>query len=454
MARELGYRRAIDRDVDRISKRASSSLRLPALDGCRPPMTILYVYQGDWPRNATRVGKQTRSLAEAGHSVCLLAGNLSGAPPRRERNAWMEIRRLPTAPFPPLRRLMNFPLFVNPIWLWYMWRTARSIGAHCIIVRDLPLAPTALFVGRLLAIPVHYDMADVYPVMLRVTRADHPWLVSRMLRNPTAAAEVERQVVRRVATVFVVSEESRARAIAIGVPPDRAVLVTNTPANVQELARTHARPPDLVPLQHREIIIFVGNLLSDRGLEHAIEAMRIVARQIPEAALVIIGDGREGATLRRQSNALGLHEHVFFLGWKPHAEHAPYYAYARIGIMPYPATEHVCITIPNKVFDYMGAGLAMVASDVPPIRRILRETRSGVLVPPGDPSALAAAIVALLHDDQQRHALGENGRVAVATRYNWTLDAERLIAAIEATHRPPELRGRSDRMPRPQARMA
>ena len=402
------------------------------------PMTILYVYQGDWPYNATRVAKQTRSLAEAGHHVYLLAGHLNGASPRREQNPWMEIRRLPRAPFGFLRRLLNFPLFVNPVWLWYVWRTARSIGAHCIVVRDLPLALAALAVGRLLRTPVHYDMADIYPLMLRSTRAEHPGLVNRLLRNPEAAAWVEREVVRRVATVFVVTEESRSRTIAIGTPPERAVLVSNTPANVDELARVHPCPPDLVPLRHRHIVMFVGNLLADRGLDRAIEAMRTLACYMPEAALVIIGDGRERAPLMRQANALGLSDHVFFLGWKPHSEHAPYYAYARIGILPFLATEHICATIANKLFDYMGAGLPVVASDVPPMRRILDETRSGVLVPAGDSATLARALGTLLGNDRQRRLLAANGRAAVATRYRWSIDAARLVAAIERDHDPAE----------------
>ena len=57
-------------------------------------MRVLYVYQGDWPRNATRVLKQTRALHEAGHSVLLLSGNPRGEP-RRSAESWMEIERVP-----------------------------------------------------------------------------------------------------------------------------------------------------------------------------------------------------------------------------------------------------------------------------------------------------------------------------------------------------------------------
>ena len=114
-------------------------------------MTVLYIYQGDWPRNATRVGKQTRSLTLAGHRVCLLAANPSRSA-RRDHNGWMEIRRLPAPRAPLLRRLVNVAVFVTPVWLWCAWRAARAVAADCIVVRDLPLAPTALLFARWLGI--------------------------------------------------------------------------------------------------------------------------------------------------------------------------------------------------------------------------------------------------------------------------------------------------------------
>jgi glycosyltransferase involved in cell wall biosynthesis len=294
-------------------------------------------------------------------------------------------------------------------------------------------------VGRWLGVPVHYDMADVYPVWLQASRVDHPSLFSGMVRSPTVAAWVERQVVHRVATVFVVAEESRARCVALGVPPARVVLVGNTPANVEELAAEHAVPQEMAAVGARPVVLFVGNVLSDRGLDVAIVAMHDVAREVPDAALVLIGDGRDRPRLMQLTRAHGLLDHVYFLGWKPHGQHAPYYACAQVGILPFLATKHISITLANKLFDYMGAGLPVIASDVPPMRRILGETTAGVLVPPGDSAALADAIITLLGDERRRCTLGRNGRQAVVTRYRWSVDAGRLVAAIEAaaSARPP-----------------
>src|SRR2546429_9894152 len=91
-------------------------------------VTILYIYQGEWPRGATRVAKQVRSLARAGHAVHLVARNYDGAP-RLETWEQVTVHRLPWVRVRWLTRVLNFPVFLNPMWTWAMWRLVRSTGA-------------------------------------------------------------------------------------------------------------------------------------------------------------------------------------------------------------------------------------------------------------------------------------------------------------------------------------
>ena len=393
-------------------------------------MNVLYVYQGDWPRNATRPVKETRALAMAGHRVHLLSGNPNGKL-RLSREEWLNVERIPSFGSPRLHRIFGFPIFVNPVWLLAIHRAARRCRADCIIVVDLPIAPAAIVVGRVLRIPIHFDVADVYPVAMRDSRIEHPGWVGRITRNPAIAEAIERFVVRRAATLFVVSEEVRARFLELGTPPDHLVLVGNTPENIAELARTYPPPPDIADWSERPLMLFVGNLLPSRGLPEALEAVDIVRREIPEFGFVIVGDGREQASLRAIIAERGLHEHVRLVGWKPIDQHPPYYSSAMVGVLPFRPTQHICITLANKLFDYMGASLPIVATDVPPMRRVLNETGAGVLVPPRNPASLARAILRLLDDQELRRQLGRAGRRAVETRYAWSADRHRFLNAIE-----------------------
>ncbi len=397
-------------------------------------MNVLYVYDGDWPQNATRIAKQTRSLAEAGHRVRLISRNRIRGP-RREENAWMTVERLPCISWPRINRWINYPVFVNPVWVWSLWRSARAARAHCIIVRDLALAPAAWLVARVLGIPFHYDMAEVYPIAIRSRFPQDTGLFWQLVRFCRLAEVVERFILHRAATTFVVSEESRARCLVLGVEPESVVLVGNTPANVDALQTVPPLPADLVPWAGRPLILFVGNLFADRGLTHAVDAMGIVAREIHDAALVIVGDGPERLRIEQQVDELRLHDHVVMLGWKPHELHPAYYPRVQLGLLPFVATGHICITLANKLFDYMGAGIPVIASDVPPMRRILSETRGGIVFPSGNPNALAAAIVEMFRDQPRRVELGRNGRRAALSRYRWSVDVQGFVSAIERSCR-------------------
>jgi glycosyltransferase involved in cell wall biosynthesis len=393
-------------------------------------MRILYVYDGDWPRGATRVAKQTRSLARAGHIVYLISRNSHGQP-RREQEEWMTVLRLPH--FRPrwLCRMLNFPFFFNPVWIWSIWRSAKALRADCIVASDLPLAPTALWVGKWLRVPVHHDVAEVYPEFLRSLWAcdDMSWS-DHFIRNPRAADWIERRALPRFRMIYVVSEESRERCLRLGVPADRLVVVGNTPENVEALGAYQPMPTDLEPWNRRPRVLFVGTLVGDRGVTAAVQAMDIVIRDVPDAALIVIGDGPDRSRIQAAVDRARLRNHVALLGWRESPELAAYYQHCHLGLLPFRDTPHIRLTLANKLFDYMAAGLPVVAVDVPPMRRILDETGAGLLYPPGDTAALARTIVELLGDPSSRAALGARGRRAATTKYCWREDEKRLVTAM------------------------
>ena len=194
-------------------------------------MRVCKIWDGDYPWDV-RVEKVARSLTEAGHEVHLVARNRQRRP-ERERLSEAEVYRL--KPWPLLGKRLDdatmFPAFFNPRWLHAINETARVSRADLILVRDLPLAPTAIWAGRKLGVPVVLDMAENYPAMLRgrVELGVHgPGDV--LLRNAAAAAAVERWVLARIDHVLVVVEESRDRVRALGVPADRVTVVSNTPS--------------------------------------------------------------------------------------------------------------------------------------------------------------------------------------------------------------------------------
>jgi glycosyltransferase involved in cell wall biosynthesis len=395
-------------------------------------MRVLYLYDGEWPKGATRVRKETRVLAAAGHQVDLVARNAENAPTRQDES-WMTVWRLPRIPGRSLRYALNFPLFVNPVWLFTIWRVIRRTRTELILVCDLPLAPCAVWFGRMFGIPVHYDMGEIYPEFLRSLRQlERQGPLQRLIRTPKLAEWVERPVLRSVACTYVVSDESRDRCIRLGVPPERLVIVGNTPESLPDLGRSGPIPADIIDLvrEGKEILLFVGIIIADRGVLDVIRAMPGIQKRRPNATLVVVGDGPERPVLEREVRALGLESSVRLVGWKVPEELGGYYQAGHIGLLPFRDSPHVRLTLANKLFDYMGAALPILASDLPSTRRVLLETGAGRLHVPDSPSDIARAAAALLEDLPGRRAMGAKGRHAAETVYSWQRDAERLREAI------------------------
>jgi len=84
---------------------------------------------------------------------------------------------------------------------------------------------------------------------------------------------------------------------------------------------------------------------------------------------------------------------------------------------------------PNKLFEYMAAGLPVIASAFPAWREIVEEGDCGLCVDPAEPAAIAEAIVWLAEHPQRRAEMGRNGQRLVRERYNWEAEARRLIEA-------------------------
>lgn len=393
-------------------------------------MNILYIYQGEWPRAATRVAKQVRSLARAGHTVHLLSRNYLGEP-RSEQWELVQVHRLPSVRARWLNRFLNFPLFLNPVWMWAMWALARRTRADRIVVADLPLAPAAIWLGRVRGVPVHYDMAEVYPEFLKSLHAVavRPWWDS-VIRSPRAAALVERWVLTKADSISVVSEEARARCVRLGAPADRAVLVGNTPDHLDELTCPRPFPADLLPWAKRPRALFVGTLIADRGVNEVVDAFALVVREIPDAALIVVGDGPDRPRIAHTVERLGLGDHVALLGWHDHGRLAEFYQHCHVGLLPFVDTPHVRVTLANKLFDYMGASLAVLAADLPPMRRILEEVGAGVLYPAGSTPALADQLVRLLRDPERCRALGMRGQAAVLAKYHWGRDEVTWLSSV------------------------
>jgi glycosyltransferase involved in cell wall biosynthesis len=142
--------------------------------------------------------------------------------------------------------------------------------------------------------------------------------------------------------------------------------------------------------------------------------------------------------MMKHASALGLDHAVKFTGIVPHAEVPRYMAAADIAVVPYPPMQQEMWLSPLKLFEYMSSGRAVVASAVGQIVDVLRDGENGLLVPPGDASAMATALIKLIQDPSLCERLGAQARQDAVDKFSWESYLARLERIFDAviTHRP------------------
>jgi phosphatidyl-myo-inositol alpha-mannosyltransferase len=231
-----------------------------------------------------------------------------------------------------------------------------------------------------------------------------------------AAAPLLRSVWRRLDVRLAVSEAAR-EFVGRAFGAERVRIVPN---GADVALFRDASPAEGLPEGER--ILFVNRLDPRKGFSTAIHAFERLAAERPAAHLVVAGDGEERSAYERLPAAV--RARVVMLGSVEHDRLPPYHAASDVFLGPALGRESFGIVL----VEAMAAGLPVVASDIPGYREVVRDGIDGVLVPPGDPGALASATARVLDDADLRARLAAAGR-ARAERFDWDVVATEVMAA-------------------------
>ena len=391
-------------------------------------MDIFLIYKEDYPWDV-RVEKIAKTLKQRGHSICIICRNLDQKPVLDEVDG-IEIQRLPISSYLPrfVQTLINFPAWFNPVWLFVIYRRLKRSPHSLTIVRDLPLLKSAILLKRFTGTKVILDMAEVYPEMYQ-SLADHcDRNFTPILKHPSLARLYERRTLPFVDHTFVMIEESRDRLINMGIPAPKVTIVSNTPDTEKFSGSTIQHKGDTLN------IVYVGFLTKIRGLDLLIKGIaEALKRGLPRHSinLDIVGKGSEKELLIELVKELQLQDCIKIHGWLDHIAVDNLLSKANVGALTYRVCGHWNHTIPNKLFDYMLAGLPVIATEVIPIERIITEAKCGVICKDQNICDIAEKL-AFLRDDSVRNHLGLNGVNWVHQKYNWQRDQENLISVIDS----------------------
>ena len=207
-------------------------------------------------------------------------------------------------------------------------------------------------------------------------------------------------------------------------PAKRTVLVHNFPL-LDELFSTMSMPYVERPLR----ITYVGGITRKRGVEEMLAAIDRLPATL--RAELVLGGSFHPAALEDEVRQMPGAERTDIRGWLQREQVIEVLAETRVGIVTLHPTPKYLDSYPTKLFEYMSAGLPVIASDFSQWRRFVEEAQCGVLVDPMDPEAIAEAMQWMLEHPDEAAAMGARGREAVRDRYSWEQEAQKLLTFYE-----------------------
>ena len=396
-------------------------------------MHILLIHQAfaaiDEP-GGTRHHELARVLAQQGQQVTIIASPISyltGKTTPEQKKIVHEdgITIYRTYTYPALHRsffhrLISFFSFMNSSFFRTLW--VRKVDLVWGTSPPIFQGITAWLVARLKGVPFVFEVRDLWPAfaiavgvlknkfIIRLSQ----WLEKFLYRHADAVVVNSPGYIEHV-------RQRGARQVAL-VPNGVDVSMFPLGGDGATFRSTHH-------LQGKFLVFYAGAHGMSNDLALLVESAQLLQKMEP-IHFVFIGDGKEKAALIKQANAKGL-QNISFLPPVEKKEMGQVMRAANCCVAILKPIEMYQTTYPNKVFDYMAAGKAIVLVIDGVIRQVVEEAQCGIFAQPGDPTAIANAIQILYRHPEQCNKMGLNGRVYVERYFNRQETARQLMEVFQ-----------------------
>jgi glycogen(starch) synthase len=318
--------------------------------------------------------------------------------PIRPAASWMEER-------------IQFRRFTRRIIEVAKAENADLIHAHVPHRVGLP----ALHAARILGCPFVYEMRGMWE---ESAVAGGRWrdggLAHRRFRR------LETKALKAADAVICISETLRQEAISRGVDPECITVVPNGVDSLQnQLESSPLFEKMRDKLEAKNIVGYIGSLRALEGVDLTAEAVSLLRNRGVDVDLFVLSTEPGQADLIDHCQHLGIAENAHIVGPVPHAQVPAFLDLIDVFVVSRPDVKVARLVTPLKPFEAMGAGLAVVLSDLPALAEIVEDGKTGCLSPPGDVGALADAIHGLLADPEERFRIGRNAREWVSLERSW-----------------------------------
>lgn len=350
-----------------------------------------------------RVHRTCMVLRELGYDVTLVGRRLKGSPPVKRS---YRTRRMRLA-------FNNGPLFYAEYNL-SLFLSAPFRKVHLVVANDLDTLPACRLIALLGGGTLVYDAHEYF--------TEVPELVERpLVRGVWRALE---QLLLPTARLVITVNESIARAYRERYRREVQV-VRNIPLQ-RDPGPLRSRAELGLPFEKLILVLQGAGINIHRGAEEAVLAMK----ELDGCLLLLIGGGDAWPVLQRMVKEHGLQDRVRLIDRLPYEEMMQYTRNADLGLtLDRDTNLNYRFSLPNKVFDYLHAGIPVLATDLPEVAAIVRGHDAGVVIARPDPAVIVHAVRALLRDLDRRAALRRNATFA-ARSLDGNVEKEKLKSLL------------------------
>lgn len=364
----------------------------------RPMPHVVHLTTVHVPFDTRIFHKECRTLVEAGYRVSLITSH-----PRHGPVDGVELIPVPRYSSRAARMTAG---------TWSVFRLARALQADLYHFHDPELLPMGVLLKQTTDGRVIYDAHENYARQLGA-RGWMPDALRGVL--PRAAGMVEQASARSFDAVVCATEH-----IAALFPATRTVVVKNYP--FRAAAEAEPDPRQYAPGNYQ--LIYTGGWSGHRGVYQIVQALGHVT--LPDARLTLLGRCVDPG-VQQQAMQLQGYARVDYHGMVPYDRLYQHMRSSAVGMICSQPQHDYDMAQPNKLFEYMSAGLPVIASNFPLWREVVEGSHCGLTVDPTRPQDIAEAIDRLLAAPQLRREMGENGRQAVLQTYNWNPEGQKLV---------------------------
>lgn len=313
----------------------------------------------------------------------------------------------------------NFSAFAPLPFDYAFYNAGKHYRSDLVEAHDLPSLKTASQLSEKWGVPLIYDAHELYYEQNVFSRVQKKMMT-----------DLERKYIHKCSAAFTVNESIAQEMCQRYQCPKPYVLVNaiDQPAGFNAVEKTtRLREYFSIP-ESSPVILYQGGLSFLRNLENLAVSMKYIKN--PDAVLIFMGDGPAREVLGKIVEKNHLSRRVFFKEAVPQSELLSWTASADIGVIPYPPVDlNSYLCTPNKLFEYMQAGLPMVANDLPELNRFVKEIGFGWTAQLKTPKKIAQALDEALSNPKGLQEIRTN-LLQQNEKYTWTCMSRIYMSVI------------------------